>query len=79
MSLKNKIMLYNFMIFLVIFDIIYLMVWIFSIQMNPAKAVIVAGIAALVTPWARATNLPKGRKVAVRSFAYNFYKRKFRS
>lgn len=78
MNLKQKIILYNFLIFLIIFDIIYLTVWIFSINMNPAKAVIVAGIAALITPWAKATNMQNGRKVALRSIAYSFYRRKFR-
>jgi len=78
MSLKYKIALYNFMIFLIIFDIIYLMVWIFSIHMNPAKAVIVAGIAALITPWARKNSLNSGKKVMIRSYAYDYYKKKFR-
>ena len=79
MSLKNRILFYNFMIFLIIFDIIYLLVWIFSIQMNPIKAIIVAGIAALITPWARATSNKTGRKVAVRSYAYNYYNNKLKS
>lgn len=75
MPLKFKIVFYNFMIFLIIFDFIYLLVWILSIEMNPIKAVIVAGIAALLMPWARATNLQNGRKVAIRSFAYDYYKK----
>jgi len=74
MPLKFKIVFYNFMIFLIIFDIIYLIVWIFSIEMNPVKAVIVAGLAALLTPWAKATNLQSGRKVAIRSLAFVLYK-----
>jgi hypothetical protein len=63
------------MIFLIIFDIIYLIVWIFSIQMNPVKAVIIAGITALLTPWARAIDRQSGRKVVIRSYAFNIYKR----
>jgi len=74
MALKFKIVFYNFMIFLFIFDIIYLMVWIMSIEMNPVKGIIVAGVAALVMPWARPTQLPSGRKVAIRSLAYIVYK-----
>lgn len=74
MPLKFKIVFYNFMIFLFIFDIIYLMVWIMSIEMNPVKGIIVAGVAALVMPWARPTQLPSGRKVAIRSLAYIVYK-----
>lgn len=75
MPLKFKIVLYNFMIFLILFDIIYLLVWVLSIEMNPVKGVIVAGIAALLMPWARATNLQRGRRVAIRSLAYDFYKK----
>ncbi len=75
MSLKFKIVFFNLMIFLIIFDIIYFLVWIFSIHMNPAKAVIAAGVAVLFTPWARATNLQMGRKVAIRSFAFVLYHR----
>ena len=75
MPQKFKLAFYNFMIFLIIFDIIYLIVWIFSIQMNPIKAVIIAGITALLTPWARAINRQSGRKVVIRSYAFNIYKR----
>ena len=75
MSLKFKIVFYNLMIFLIIFDIIYLFVWIFSIHMNPLKGLAVAAIAALVMPWARPTNNHKGRKVAIRSLAYVLYKK----
>lgn len=75
MPQKFKLAFYNFMIFLIIFDIIYLIVWIFSIQMNPVKAVIIAGITALLTPWARAINRQSGRKVVIRSYAFNIYKR----
>lgn len=74
MPLKFKIVFYNFMIFLILFDIIYLSVWILSIEMNPAKAVIVAGVTILLMPWARATNHQSGRKVAIRSLAYDLYK-----
>ncbi|MBL7971345.1 MAG: hypothetical protein JNL03_07475 [Prolixibacteraceae bacterium] len=73
MNLKFKIVFFNFMIFLIIFDIIYLFVWILSIHMNPAKAVIAAGIAAVFTPWARPSNLQSGRKVVIRSYAYLLY------
>ena len=73
MPLKFKIVFYNFMIFLILFDIIYLVVWILSIKMDPVKAVIVAGATILLMPWARATHHQTGRKVAIRSLAYVFY------
>lgn len=73
MPLKFKIVFYNLMIFMILFDIIYLSVWIFSIEMNPIKAVIVAGITILLMPWARATHYQTGRKVAIRSLAYDFF------
>ncbi len=73
MNIKSKMLFFNFMIFLIIFDLIYLMVWIFSIQMNPVKAVIVAGIAALMTPWVRHANHPSGQKVVIRSIAFSIY------
>lgn len=75
MSLKFKIVFYNLMIFLVIFDIIYLFVWIFAIVMNPLKALIVAAVAALIMPWARPTNHSSGRKVVIQSLAYKLYKK----
>jgi len=75
MPLKFKIVFYNFMIFLILFDVIYLLVWIFSIEMNPVKAVIVAGVTILLMPWARATHHQTGRKVAIQSLAYVFYKK----
>lgn len=75
MPLKFKIVFYNLMIFLVIFDIIYLFVWIFSIHMNPLKGLAVAAIAALVMPWARPNKTSSGRKVAIRSLAYVLYKK----
>jgi len=75
MSLKFKVVFYNLMIFLVIFDIIYLFVWIFSIVMDPLKALIVAAVAALIMPWARPTNHSSGRKVAIRSLLYILYKK----
>ena len=75
MPLKFKIIFYNFMIFLILFDIIYLIVWIFSFEMNPIKAVIVAGITIMLMPWARPTHLQTGRKVAIRSLAYDLYKK----
>lgn len=75
MPQKFKLVFYNFMIFLIIFDIIYLIVWIFSIQMNPVKAVIIAGVTALLTPWARAIKIQSGNKVVIRSYAFNIYKK----
>jgi hypothetical protein len=74
MPLKIKIVFYNLMIFLFIFDIIYLPVWIMSIEMNATKGLIVAATAALIMPWARPTHLPSGRKVAIRSLAYIVYR-----
>ncbi len=73
MNLKFKILFFNFFIFLIIFDLIYLFVWVLSIHMNPVKALITAGIAALITPWARASKKPVGRKVIIRSYAFVAY------
>ena len=75
MSLKFKIVFYNFMISLVIFDIIYLFVWIFSIEMNLVKAVVVAAFTALLTPWAKTTKNQTGQKVTIKSYAFILYKR----
>lgn len=75
MQQKFKLAFYNFMIFLIIFDIIYLIVWIFSIQMNPVKAAIIAGVTALLTPWAKAIHIQSGNKVVIRSFVFNVYKK----
>lgn len=75
MSLKFRILFYNVMLFLIIFDIIYLIVWIFSIEMNPAKAIIVAGISALLMPWARSASPGSKRKVMIRSMAYHWYRK----
>jgi hypothetical protein len=72
MNLKYKILFFNFLIFLAIFDVIYLVVWILSIHMNPVKAVIVAGLAALLTPWVRPANQDSGQKVMVKSFVLSF-------
>jgi hypothetical protein len=73
MSLKFKIVFFNLMIFLIIFDIIYLFVWILSIQMNPAKAVIVAGLAVLFTPWIKKAESQSDRKVIIMNFAFAWY------
>jgi hypothetical protein len=73
MSIKFKIVFYNLMIFMVIFDLIYLFVWILSIEMNPLKAAIVASISALLMPWARVAQIESGRKVVIRSYAYLLY------
>lgn len=75
MSQKFKIVFYNFMIFLILFDILYIAVWIFSIEMNPVKAVIVAGITALLMPWAKSTNSQLHSKVVIHSFAVDLYKK----
>ena len=75
MSLKFRIIFYNFMIFLIIFDIIYLFVWIFSIHMNPTKAILAALASALLMPWARPTHAESGRKVEIRSYGYVAYKK----
>jgi len=75
MSIKFKIVFYNFMIFLILFDILYLIVWMFTIEMNPVKAIIVAGITALLMPWARSTNFQTHRKVVIRSYAVDIYKK----
>jgi hypothetical protein len=66
------------MIFLVIFDVIYLFVWIYSIVMSPLKGLIVAAVAALIMPWARPTNHSSGRKVTIRSLAYVLYKKYYK-
>ncbi|MEI8113108.1 MAG: hypothetical protein WCI54_05740 [Bacteroidia bacterium] len=79
MKNKYKIVFFNFMIFLIIFDLIYIFVWIFSMHMNPVKAILIAGIALLLTPWIRQSNLQDGRKIVVRSYVYSFinkYRRK---
>ena len=78
MKPKSKMLFYNFMIFMIIFDAIYLMVWIFSIQMNPVKAVIVAGLAIMLTPWARPANLRTGRKVVIKSLVFSLYNKYFK-
>ena len=75
MSQKFKIVFYNFMIFLILFDILYLIVWMFTIEMNPVKAVIVAGITAFLMPWARSQNLQTCRRVVIRSYAVDLYKK----
>ena len=75
MSQKFKILFYNFMIFLILFDILYIPVWIFSIEMNPVKAVIVAGITALLMPWAKSANTESHRRVVVHSYAIDLYKK----
>ena len=75
MSLKFRIIFYNVMLFLVIFDVIYLLVWIFSIEMNPVKAVMVAGITSVLMPWARSANGQSKRKVVIRSLAYQWYRK----
>lgn len=75
MSQKFKIVFYNFMIFLILFDILYIIVWIFLIEMNPVKAVIVAGITALLMPWAKAANTESYKKVIIRSYAVDLYKK----
>jgi hypothetical protein len=63
-------MFFNLMIFLILFDIIYLLVWILSIHMNPVKAVIAAGIAGVLTPWVKKADPQSDSKVVVRHFAF---------
>jgi hypothetical protein len=75
MNLKFKIVFFNVMVFLIIFDLMYLLVWVFSIQMNPIKAIIVASLAVLFTPWARPSNLSSGRKVVIRSYVWLLYQK----
>ncbi len=75
MTLKQKILFFNFMIFLVLFDMIYLVVWTFSIHMDPIKAGVVAGLTALLTPWARASHYESGKKVIIRSYLTVIYKK----
>lgn len=75
MSLKFKIVFYNVMIFLIIFDILYFIVWAFSLEMNPVKMIIVAGIASLLMPWARTASHESKRKVIIRSLAFDLYKK----
>lgn len=75
MPLKFKIVFYNLMLFLVLFDFIYLMVWIFSIEMNLLKAFIVGGLTVFLMPWARKSKSKSGRKVIIRSFGYEMYKK----
>ena len=74
MPQKFKIVFYNFMIFMIIFDVMYLFVWIFSITMNPLKAIIVAGMTVLLMPWARRSKSKSG-KVVIRIYGYDFYRK----
>jgi hypothetical protein len=67
------------MIFMVIFDIIYLIVWIFSFEMNIVKALIVAGLTVLLTPWARVIDFESGRKVVIKSLVLVMYKKLHRN
>lgn len=71
--MKFKIGFFNIMIFMIIFDIIYFIVWMFSVQMNLVKAIIVVAIAALLTPWARMSNPDSGEKIMIRSYAFVIY------
>jgi hypothetical protein len=75
MSLKFKVTFYNVMIFLIIFDIIYILVWAFSIKMSLLKALIVAVVAAFIMPWARHVNMSSGKKVIIWNLAYVLYKK----
>ena len=75
MPLKFKIVFYNFMIFLILFDILYLMVWIFSIEMNPIKTIIVAAVTSILMPWARSAVSESRRKVIIRSVAFDLYRK----
>lgn len=75
MSLKFRIVFYNVMIFLFLFDILYLFVWVLSIEMGWVKTIIVACITALLMPWARKNTTPTKRKVVIRSIGYHLYKK----
>lgn len=74
MPLKFKIVFFNFMIFLILFDILYLMVWIFSIEMNPIKTVVVAAVTSIIMPWARLSVFESRRKVIIRSYIVDLYR-----
>lgn len=75
MSLKFRIVFYNVMIFLLLFDILYLFVWLCSIEMNWIKMIIVAAITAILMPWARKNTSPSKRKVVIRSIGYDLYRK----
>lgn len=75
MPLKFKIVFYNVMIFLVLFDFLYLFVWLFSIEMNWIKTFVVAAITAVLMPWARKNTTPTKRKVIIRSLGYELYRK----
>jgi len=75
MSLKFKIVFYNVMIFLILFDILYFIVWAFSVEMNPVKMIVVAGITSLLMPWARTASEQSKRKVVIRSLAFDLYRK----
>ena len=75
MSLKFKIVFYNVMIFLLLFDFLYLMVWLFSIEMNWIKMIIVATMTAVLMPWAKSNTDQSKRKVVIRSLGYDLYKK----
>lgn len=75
MPLRFKIVFYNVMIFLVLFDFLYLFVWLFSIEMNWMKTFIVAAITAVLMPWARKNATPAKRKVVIRSIGYELYRK----
>ena len=73
MSLKFKAVFFNTVVFMIIFDVVYILVWSLSIRMNPVKAVIVLGIAAILTPWVKLIDANSGRKVVIRSYVYAWY------
>jgi len=75
MSLKFKIVFYNVMIFLILFDILYFIVWAFSVEMNPVKIIVVAGITSLLMQWARTASEQSKRKVVIRSLAFDLYRK----
>lgn len=75
MSLRFRIVFYNVMIFLFLFDILYLFVWLLSIEMGWVKTIIVAVVTAVVMPWARKNTTPAKRKVVIRSIGYHLYKK----
>ena len=78
MNIRYKLIFYNIVIFLVVFDVIYLIVWVLSIQMTPLKALVAAIFAAFCTPWARRTNGEQGGKVVIRNYAFIVYNKVLR-
>jgi hypothetical protein len=43
--------------------------------MNPIIAIVIALFTAFLTPWARPTHATSGRKVVIRSYGYDVYRK----